>query len=111
MRIIVDAMGGAVTVEISRSVRDTQETTAGEYIGFIGKDIIVSEPCRSDAVCKAFEKQGFENYDICLLIKGADADMDEALGIESYIKEKYRGKEVYLIDGKQKIYDYILIFE
>jgi len=106
-----EAMSGSLTAEISKSVRDTEDTNAGEYIGFVGKDILVSHPSRYEAVCVTVDKLGFENYDICLLIVGKDACEEEAQEIERYISSKYRGKEVYIINGKQEIYDYILILE
>ncbi len=108
---LTSAMGGVVTAEISRSVRDTQETRAGEYIGFVGKDILSSDPSRFKAVCETVEKLDFASFDICLLIMGKEANEAEAAEIESYITTKYKGKEVYIINGKQEIYDYILILE
>ncbi len=108
---LTDAMSGTVTAEISKSVRDTADTKAGEYIGFVGKDILSSEPLRFDAVTKTIDKLDFADHEICLILVGADANEEEASKIEAYINSKYRGKEVYVINGKQEIYDYILILE
>ncbi|MBQ2729186.1 MAG: DAK2 domain-containing protein [Clostridia bacterium] len=108
---LTDAMSGVVTAEISKSVRDTQDTNAGEYIGFVGKDILASEADRYTAVCKTVDKLDFASCDICLILVGKDATEDEAARIEKYINSKHRGKEVYVINGKQEIYDYILILE
>lgn len=108
---LTEAMAGVVTAEISKSVRDTQDTKAGEYIGFVGKDILASEEKRTDAVKKTVDCLDMSSHDICLILVGKEASEEEASEIESYITSKYRDKEVYIIDGKQEIYDYILILE
>ncbi|MBE6587384.1 MAG: DAK2 domain-containing protein [Ruminococcaceae bacterium] len=106
-----DGMEGVITAEISKSVRDTQETKNGDYIGFVGKDILASCPDRLEAACKTVDCLDFCDREICLIIHGAAADADEAKMIAAYIARKYPSKEVYIINGKQEIYDYILILE
>lgn len=110
-RELNDAMQGVVTAEVSRSVRDTEGVKAGEYIGFVGKEIITAKETRFDAACATIEGLDFSKYDFCILIRGKETTEDEAKEIERFITEKYSGKEVYIIDGMQEIYDYILILE
>jgi len=45
------------------------------------------------------------------LICGKDATDEEAQRIEAYIKARYKNKELYIINGGQDIYDYIMIVE
>ena len=33
------------------------------------------------------------------------------MAIEKYIRENYKGKEVYIINGGQEVYDYIIVAE
>ena len=106
-----DAMRGVVTAEVSRSVRDTEGVKAGEYIGFVGKDIITAKENRFDAACATIEGLNFSKYDFCILIRGKETTEEEVKKIERFITEHYSGKEVYIIDGMQEIYDYILILE
>lgn len=106
-----DAMQGVVTAEISQSIRDTEEVRRGEYIGIVGKEIVAAAPDRLDSVYKTIEKLHMGQYDICILLYGAGVDAAEAAQVENSINKNYPGKEVYLIDGKQEIYDYILILE
>jgi len=108
---LTEAMQGVVTASVSRSVRDTAEVHSGEYIGFIGKDILASEPERSAAACKLVDQLPMGDYDICIMIRGAETTAEEAEAIGAYIDANYPGKEIYLIDGMQEIYDYILILE
>jgi len=108
---LTDAMEGVITAEVSRSVRDTDEVHAGEYIGFVGKDILSASKNRVDAACLTVDKLSEKGFDICILICGKDTDAEETKKIESYITAHYPGKEVYVIDGMQEIYDYIMILE
>lgn len=106
-----DALGGVVTAGISRSIRDSGEIKAGEYIGFVGKDIIADSDSRLDAARKTADKLGLGGYDVCIILRSADASAEEAAKLESYINSHYQNTEVYLLYGGQPIYDYIIILE
>lgn len=106
-----DALGGVVTAGISRSIRDSGEIKAGEYIGFVGKDIIADSDSRLDAARKTADKLGLGGYDVCIILRSADASAEEASELESYINSHYPNTEVYLLYGGQPIYDYIIILE
>ena len=111
MRSLNDAMAGVVTAQVSKSIRDTDEVKAGDYIGFIGKQILCSDKERKECVRHTLAKSDFSQFDICIIIFGSQVVQDEADELENYIKTHYKGKEVYLTDGKQDIYDYIIIME
>ena len=106
-----DALGGVVTAGISRSIRDSGEIKAGEYIGFVGKDIIADSDSRLYAACKTADKLGLGGYDVCIILRSADASAEEASELERYINSHYPNTEVYLLYGGQPIYDYIIILE
>lgn len=109
------AMDGVVTAEISRCIRDinTDELSlsVGDYIGFVGKELIAKSADRLEAVCGTLNGLNFSKYDICIIIYGKNASADEVSRIEEHIANNYVGKEVYIINGMQDIYDYILILE
>lgn len=109
------AMEGVVTAEISRCIRDINtdelKLSIGDYIGFVGKELIAKSESRLDAACRTIDGLGFSNYDICIIIYGRDTSADEVTKIEEHIAQKYVGKEVFVINGMQDIYDYILILE
>lgn len=106
-----DAMVGVVTAEISQAVRDTGEVHTGEYIGFIGKDILVSEQSRLDAACRTVDKIGIDNADLCLIIYGNGVSQEEADKVQEYVSSSYPGKEAFVYEGRQEIYDYIIILQ
>ena len=109
------AMEGVVTAEISHCVRDAamdgREIRTGDYIGFIGKELLAVDRSRFATVCKSIDAVDLSGYELCILIRGKDATEEEAGRIEAYIHSHYRGKEVYTINGGQDVYDYILIAE
>lgn len=105
------AMEGVTTAEISKSIRDADGVRSGEYIGFCGKDILVADPERGKTVLGTLEKLDFSSFDIALLIFGRHVREEEAETTKSEIEEKYPLKEVYILDGNQEIYDYIIILE
>ncbi len=110
------AMDGVVTAEVSKSVRDSQmqegvNVECGDYIGFIGKEILASEASRLDAAKLTAQKSGLFDHDICIIIRGVDSTAEEAQELSQYIKTENPLSEVYIIDGGQSIYSYILIAE
>ena len=109
------AMDGVITAEISHCVRDAtidgKEIHTGDYIGFVGKDMLSVNESRLVTVCESIDALNFSRYDFCILICGKDATDEEAEKIEAYVNSHYRGKEIYIINGGQDVYDYIMIVE
>lgn len=109
------AMDGVVTAEISHCVRDASidgtDLHTGEYIGFVGKNLLSVNKERLDTVCETIDKIGLANYDVCIVFCGKDATDEETEKIEAYVNSHYRGKEIYIINGGQDVYDYIMIIE
>ena len=109
------AMEGVVTAEISHCIRDAKmgdtEVHTGDYIGFVGKELLAVNSNRLVAVCETIDALKFSQYDFCILICGKDATDEEARRIEAYVNARYKGKELYIINGGQDVYDYIMIVE
>ena len=109
------AMDGVITAEITHCVRDASidgtDLHTGEYIGLVGKNLLAANDNRLTTVCETIDKIGFSGYDVCIVICGKEATGEEALQIEKYIHSNYKGKEVYIINGGQDVYDYIMIVE
>ena len=109
------AMDGVITAEISHCVRDALidgiDLHVGEYIGFVGKELIAANDNRLIATLETIDRLGLPSHDVCIVFCGKEATDEEATRIEKYIKENYRGKEVYIINGGQDVYDFIIIVE
>ncbi len=110
-----DAMTGVATAEVSHCIRnaemDGKKLHVGDYVGVCGKELLAASESRLKTAIETTDALGMASYDICLIIKGADTDSEEAENLAAYIRARYRGKEVYIIDGEQEIYDYILILQ
>ena len=57
------------------------------------------------------DELNLSQYDVCIVIRGMKVSEEEAAKVEKFIHENYSGIEVYVINGMQDIYDYILILE
>ena len=55
------------------------------------------------------EKLGFGDYCACILVSGKASSEDSVSMLEGKISEKYPGQEVYIVNGGQDVYEYILI--
>lgn len=110
-----EAMTGVVTASVSRCVRDADmdgfHVQNGEYIGFVGKEIFSADNDRADTAFLLADKLDFNDREICIIVRGVDSDAEEAERIATHIRNSRRGCEVYVIDGGQEIYSYILIIE
>lgn len=112
---MMDAMSGVATAEVSHCIRNAEiegnDIHVGDYIGVCGKELLAVSANRLEAAMRTIDGLGMSSYDICIIIKGKDADAGEAESLAEYIGTAYRGKEVYTIDGMQDVYDYILILQ
>lgn len=109
------AMQGVKTVMVSKSVRDAElggmSVKSGEYIAISGKSIIAAENERVTAAKEAVKNIISADASILLIFRGADAPASEAEELAEFARESFPAAEIYEIDGKQEIYDFILVSE
>lgn len=109
------AMDGVVTAEISHCVReasiDGADMHVGDYIGFVGKNLLSVNKERFAATCETIDKIDLSKYDVCIVFFGKGTTAEEAGRVEEYVRSHHPGKELYVIDGGQDVYDYIIIAE
>jgi len=110
-----EAMNGVVTACVSKCVRSTEMDGFmlhdGQYIGFVGKEIVSADNDRRDTACMLADRLDFTDREICIVVRGTDSDEAEAEDIASYVRKSHPGCEVFVIDGGQDIYSYIMIIE
>jgi len=107
-------MENVVTAIVSKSVRDADmgiEVHSGDYIGFVGKDILCSKPERKEATIDLIDKIDFSEHDILIMVYGKDTVPEEVAELQAYIEKKSPSTELYTINGEQDIYSYVLIAE
>lgn len=108
---MIDGMRDVVTVEVSQAVKNAEEIRCGEYIGYVGKNIISNDKNRYNAVCRTAEELLDSGFETCILIFGTRANCEETEKIEKFIKSKHTDIEVFTVNGGQGSSDYIMIFE
>ncbi len=109
------AISGVVTAEVTHAVRDTTfsglEIHRGDYIGIVGKEILAAEESRATAAIATLARLDTEENEVCIVICGADATRGDMDYVRSYLKESHPHLEIFEIDGKQEVYDFIFVLE
>ena len=109
------AMEGVLTAEVSKCVRDADMdgvmAHTGDYIGFIGKQLLAADTERREAARKTIDCLALEDHAVCILICGEDSTDEEARALHDYISSHYPMTEIYMINGGQSIYSYIIVAE
>ena len=108
-------MQGVVTAEIARCIRNAEmqnvEIHTGDYIGYVGKNILAASNERLSASLKLIDSLDLDSHGLFLLFSGIDSTEEETDLICTYISEHHPDCEVYPIHGGQEIYSYIMVAE
>ena len=112
----LEAMETVTTGSVSEAIRDANmngvKISLGDSVGIVGKNIVTSRPSRLEAAeALADHILGGPEKAILTIFRGKDAGTEECGSLEKYIEEKYPDIEMYVIDGGQEIYPYILVAE
>lgn len=109
------AMDGVITAEISKSIRDAAmknlQIHKDDYIGIIGKEILSSNAGCLDTVCETAAQMNLLEKSLLILIQGKSASSELSDEITAKLKSAYPLLEICQTDGKQEVYDYILVAE
>ncbi len=111
-----NAMVHVATGCVSPAVRDAQlngvEIHNGDFIGFVGKEMLVSESCEADAACGLLKHMldTGDRYVVTAFVgQGVEAEKSQA--VEAYVQNHYPDVELYLTDGGQEVYPFIFVAE
>lgn len=114
---LTEAMGYVKTGSISTSIRDAElngvHIECGDYIGFMGKEMLVSCKDLSDAAVKLLGKMGLDDGEVYLVTAfvGKDTTAEELADLEKYMAENHPDVEFYTVQGEQEVYPYIFVVE
>ena len=112
---LVEAMSLVSTGYISPAVRDAELTgvviECGDYIGFVGKEMMVSEKDMLDSAKKLLDKMGGEEMYLITAFVGKDATAEDVEALTDWISETYPDVEFYTVDGGQDVYPFIFVVE
>jgi DAK2 domain fusion protein YloV len=110
-----EAMHHATTGVISPSIRDAEldgvQIKNGDFIGFVGKHMYVSEADMNEAAKGLLSHMIDEEKYMLTVFCGKATTADESEVLEQYLTETYPEIEAYFIEGGQDVYPYIFIVE
>lgn len=110
-----EAIQNVVTGQVSQASKSTVmngvKVVKNDFIGFSDGKIFTDQKNREKAVLELAEKLKVEKFDILIVFFGKEVSEKDAKELEKKLKEQYNRTEIFLIDGGQPTYDYILILE
>ena len=105
----------AKTGVISPSIRDAEldgvHIKNGDFIGFVGKHMYVSESEKNAAAAGLLSHMVTDESYLLTVFCGKDITDEESEHLQEYVEETYPDMEAYFIEGDQDVYPYIFIVE
>lgn len=113
---INQAIENVSTIEVTYSVRNCVindiNINKGDYICMYNNDLISSDKNRISAIKKAFRKiPDFESKEVLTVLKGRDVPVQECDELKNIAEAFNSYMEVYVVEGQQDIYSYIIGIE
>lgn len=100
---------------VTRAIRSVDyaelSVRSGDYIGFTNKEVLCTSTDKTEALGALCRKLAAGGKEIATVIYGADASEQDRELVRSLFSTQFRKMEFYEIDGKQELYDYIIILE
>ncbi len=113
--MLTEAMSLVTTGCISTAVRNADlngvHIECGDYIGFVGKEMLVSEKDKLTAAKALIEKMGGDEMYLITAFTGSEAAPEETEALSDWLAEKYPDVEFYTVDGGQDVYPFIFVVE
>lgn len=108
-------MQGTITGMIAKSIRTTTvngvNVKKDDYMGFTDKTMYVSDLDKVIAAEKLLDALGIADKDFLITVHGKSATNKEKALLAGYLTEKYPNLEIYDIEGRQEVYDFLFIIE
>ena len=113
--LLNEAMQGVATGMISRAVRDSVcngiRVNKDDFIAFTDGTVLNASGERLEAAMTLLEKLQTQQHEILIAVYGADFPAEERAAFREAVASSYRNTELCELDGKQSIYDLIVIVE
>lgn len=114
---LTEAMSYVKTGSVSTSIRDAElngvHIECGDYIGFVGKEMLVSCKDLSEAAEKLLGKMGLDDGDVYIVTAfiGKDTSDSALEKLKKFMEEKHPDVEFYTVNGEQEVYPFIFVVE
>ncbi len=108
-----EAMDEVTTGQITLSIRDASlngvTINKGDFIGFTDKIMLSANKDKLLVAYDLLDKLNFASKEVLIAIYGNNVSNQEKEALRKHIKEKYSRKEIFEIDGKQDVYEFLFI--
>ncbi len=109
------AMALVSTGYISTAVRDAKlngvHIECGDYIGFVGKEMLVSQKDMVDAAKELIDKMSQNDIYIITAFVGKGVSPSDIESLEAWLADNHPDVEFYTVDGGQEVYPFIFVVE
>lgn len=103
------------TLLVSKANKNTElcgvKVCTGDYIAFIGNEILSDEKTPEAALFSALNKLDLSDFGIMLLFSGDGANANDADALCKQIRQKFNRLELLFNEGGQRVYDYLAVLE
>ena len=104
---IDNVRSGSVTYAIKDTSIEGREIHAGDYMGILEKDIVVTHNSKTEAAKELIRQMCDDDSEVVTLIKGTDASDEEMTELEAFINDNY-DVDVDVQDGGQPVYAFVI---
>ncbi len=113
--MLTEAMQMVRTGVISTSIRDADlngvHIECGDYIGFVGKEMLVSEKDVLTAARNLLSHMNDTEMYLITAFTGKDTDEETVAALREIMESDYPDVEFYAVDGGQDVYPFIFVVE
>jgi len=104
-----------VALSITIAVRDSkyagEKIKKGEYLGFMGKELVSHHRNLPNVLDKLYQKCSLQEREILTVFVGTDATPIEQSIVEKYTKKKYPNIQIEFLEGGQPHYPFLMMVE
>jgi len=104
-----------VALSITIAVRDSkyagEKIKKGEYLGFMGKELVSHHKNLSNVLDKLYQKCNLQDREILTIFVGSDATPIEQSIVEKYTEKKYPNIQMEFLEGGQPHYPFLMMVE
>ncbi|MCU0496516.1 MAG: DAK2 domain-containing protein [Anaerolineae bacterium] len=110
-----EGMREVVTCEITTATRDALidgvEVREGQYIALINGQLRLAESELTTAVTQALQKAGAGDYELITVYYGQQVKPQQATSLQAHLSEQFANQEIFLVNGGQPLYPYLISLE
>ena len=112
IRQMQNAAEGLQSISVTRAVRDSHfhgiHCHAGDYIAFVGSDLVAVDSQPDKLIFAAIDSIEIEDKCACVLFRGEGVNEDEELALTEAIADRYPWLEFSFLYGGQSIYPWLI---